>query len=77
MTLFHALGITIEQDTPLNLDPGFDSKANIQHVKPATLRRTLNAMAMTRSISSVLLSFSNSSRVCRMAQIYIFDYYRP
>ena len=30
MTLFLALGITIEQDTPLNLDPGFDSKGNIQ-----------------------------------------------
>lgn len=30
MVLFHALGITIKEDTPLNLDPGFDSKANVQ-----------------------------------------------
>lgn len=30
MALFLALGITIEQDTPLNLDPGFDSKGNFQ-----------------------------------------------
>lgn len=30
MTLFFALGITIKEGTPLNLDPGFDSKANVQ-----------------------------------------------
>ena len=30
MALFHALGISVEENTPLNLDPGFDSKSNIQ-----------------------------------------------